>query len=281
MLKLLRSRLLKPGPRSRGQSLLELALVLPILLLILLGLLEAAFFIGRYLDVLDLTREAARYASVRDPFTINVPDNTFDCSNIDQYYLYYQTSCIFSPPQNSATCTNNKFCNGLNPFIDLDMTTDDVVISVFTVDGSNNVSDVHPKVISGNPQYSGTKVIDEGGHVSYTWALSDHFPSRDYSQPAPENWRKDCQGNVVRDYPYYTLTRVQSITGTTAFVNGSATSVPAPPTKGFVAVELYYCYKQALDIPPLNLIIPNPMMIHAYTIMPLPAAAPTATPRTP
>ena len=35
----------------------------------LLGMVEVVVFIGRYLDVLDLTREAARFASVRDPFT--------------------------------------------------------------------------------------------------------------------------------------------------------------------------------------------------------------------
>ena len=55
---------------SRGQSFVELALVVPILLLILLGVVEVAFFMGRYLDVLDLTREAARFASGRSPYLI-------------------------------------------------------------------------------------------------------------------------------------------------------------------------------------------------------------------
>ncbi len=68
MLKLRSIRIFKPGPRSRGQSFLELALVLPILLLMLMGLVEVAIYIGRYLDALDLTREAARFASIRDPF---------------------------------------------------------------------------------------------------------------------------------------------------------------------------------------------------------------------
>ena len=54
--------------RFRGQSFLELALILPILLIMLMGLVEVSLFIGRYLDILDLTREAARFASVRDPF---------------------------------------------------------------------------------------------------------------------------------------------------------------------------------------------------------------------
>ena len=53
--------------KEKAQSFVELALVLPIILLILLGLVEVSFFISRYLDVMDLTREAARFASIRDP----------------------------------------------------------------------------------------------------------------------------------------------------------------------------------------------------------------------
>ena len=54
---------------------------------------------------------------------------------------------------------------------------------------------------------------------------------------------------------------------------------PIDGTKGFVAVEIYYCHTQALNLPVFTLFVPNPLMIHAYTIMPLPAAAPTPTPR--
>jgi hypothetical protein len=153
------------------------------------------------------------------------------------------------------------------------MTTDDVVI-VYTVTVEQRLR-LHPKVI-GDP-HQRHQVIDEDGNISHLGA-STIFPLA-ITARIRHKIGEDCQATSW-DYPDYTLTRVQSITGTTV-VNGQATVVPAPPSKGFVAVELYYCYKQALNIPPLNLIIPNPMMIHAYTIMPLPAAAPTATPRTP
>jgi len=57
-------------PPSKGQSLIELALVLPVMILLLLGIAETAMFMGRYLDLLDLTREAAREASRDDPFAL-------------------------------------------------------------------------------------------------------------------------------------------------------------------------------------------------------------------
>ncbi len=41
-------------------------MVLPVLIILLLGVVEVTLFLGRYLDVLDLTREAARFASARD-----------------------------------------------------------------------------------------------------------------------------------------------------------------------------------------------------------------------
>lgn len=49
--------------KDKGQSLTELALILPILLLMLLGLLETGIMIQAYLKMSNVAREAARYAS--------------------------------------------------------------------------------------------------------------------------------------------------------------------------------------------------------------------------
>ncbi|BAJ63957.1 TadE family protein [Anaerolinea thermophila] len=279
-----------PSPsKRRGQSFVELALILPILLVMLLGLVEVAIFVGRYLDVLDLTREAARFASVKDPFFIDMP-GYWDCSG-NQFFFYFHTACIFSPPSDQETeggiCWDRRFdhdndpsteihdpfCNGLNPFITLDLTTDDVVISVYTVDGNNTVSRSHPGS-NPDPRFAGDSVLDENGNITYFWALSNH----DWDTAHNNNWQKDCQGNVVRQRPHYTTASVQQIINSSSVLNAQGTPVPAPGTKGYVAVELFYCYKQALNVPLFNVIVPNPVMIHAYTIMPLPAAQPTPTP---
>ncbi len=50
-------------PRKKGQSLLEFALVLPILLLLILGLIEVGRLIFFYASVFSATREATRYGA--------------------------------------------------------------------------------------------------------------------------------------------------------------------------------------------------------------------------
>jgi hypothetical protein len=228
--------------RQRAQSFVELALILPILLVMVLGLIEVVFFIGRYLDMLDLTREAARFASVRDPFSGVTGDQ--DCSTPDLFEFFYDTACVFSPPTNSSACTDLDFCNGMNANTYINSTVDDVVISVYTVN-NNRVTNIWP------------------GPNGY-WAFSDH----DADALHNSNWQRDCQGNVVATSPYFT----------TSVVNNSL-SLSAPPNEGFVAVEFYYCYEQVLALPMFTIFVPNPMRIHAYTLMPLPAAAPSPTPK--
>ena len=53
--------------RSRGQSLVEFALVLPVLLMIVMGIIETALVIQGYVAVQHAAREAARFASTYQP----------------------------------------------------------------------------------------------------------------------------------------------------------------------------------------------------------------------
>ena len=233
---------------SKGQSFVELALVVPILLVILLGLVEVAFFMGRYLDVLDLTREAARFASGRVPYLNNGADPRpgsadYNCSTPDNFDFYYDTACIFSPPETPAcVLASDPFCNGFNSFITFNPATDDVVISVFTIE-SQVISDRWPA-------------------SNGWWALSNV----DIDVVHNDNFKRNCQGDNTRTEPYYTTTYVDNLLGASASVT---------PKKGYVAVEVYYCYEQVLNLPFFTDIVPNPMQIHAYTFMPLPAAQPT------
>lgn len=244
---------------TKAQSFVELALVLPIILLILLGMIEIAFFIARYLDVMDLTREAARFASIKDPEIGKAPwvANTYDCQNATPFNFYYHTACVFSPPANSPMCPSaSRFCNGLNPLVYLDPAVDDVVIEIFTIEGSKNVTHVYP--------------VPPDSLTSHYWAFSDHD---EVDTVHNNNWQKGCDPNVstiINTELHYTTAVVQS-----DLVTGS------PLNKGFVAVEFFYCYHQVLDLPIQNWFVPNPMRIHAYTLMPLPSVQPHPTPTTP
>lgn len=52
-----------PKQRQRGQSLVEMALVTPILIIMLMGLVEIGWFANNYLTLLDVTRAGARRAT--------------------------------------------------------------------------------------------------------------------------------------------------------------------------------------------------------------------------
>ncbi|NSW53463.1 MAG: pilus assembly protein [Anaerolineae bacterium] len=236
----------QPTPEQRrhaaGQSLIELALILPILLIMVLGLVEVAAFVGSYLDGLDLVREAARFASLRDPFYDGPTD--MNCRT-EPFDYYYDTVCIFSPPAGSPQCSgpSDPFCNGINSATQLDMTTDDVVISAYTV-VDNRVSASYPP---------------PAGYYAY----SDHDSDTDHNS----NWQYDCDGNIERLTPFWNEVRM----------NNYLSSV-APPKRGFVVVEYYYCYHQWLNAPLISQFLPNPVRIHVYTVISLPAAIPTSTP---
>jgi TadE-like protein len=284
MLKIRSLHLLKSTRRTRGQSFLELALVLPILLLMLMGLIEVAFFIGHYLDALDLTREAARFGSVRSPFEAVVSD--LNCFTGDKFNYYWDTACIFSPPDQvdcEASLPENGndlgggnmlwWCNGMNQYLDLDPATDDIVVSLYTIQKNNTVAQTHP---FNGPEW----VTDYKGQTSYYWAFSNHKTG---AYVATNNWQGDCEGNVdSARTPYYTQARVEDM------LNVSAGEFPVDVTpsavdsnRGFIAVEVFFCHNQVLGLPVLTDFVPDPLLIHAYTIMPLPAAAPTATPKVP
>ena len=89
------------GSRWRGQSFVELALVLPILIVLLLGVVEVTLFLGRYLDALDLTREAARFASARDSRPeIQALIADVDCSAPEPFQFLLAYRLHFFPPDN-------------------------------------------------------------------------------------------------------------------------------------------------------------------------------------
>lgn len=59
----------KDGSKKRtGQSLVELAVVVSVLLLLLTGMVEFGVLLNQYIGVVDAARTAAREASVADPF---------------------------------------------------------------------------------------------------------------------------------------------------------------------------------------------------------------------
>jgi Flp pilus assembly protein TadG len=105
--------------KSFGQSIVEFAVLLPLLIMMLSGLIEFGFMLNYYLDLIDAAREAARFAASDDPLH-NDATGVYQDPN-PGFYLRAQT------------VTLQSLTIGSGGQITLNPATDDVVISAFSV----------------------------------------------------------------------------------------------------------------------------------------------------
>jgi hypothetical protein len=118
---------------------------------------------------------------------------------------------------------------------------DDVVVSVFSV-----------------ASYSILRWPDSSG-----WSLCDHNGVADLQYDLnPDDW-SSC------------TTRSSNFT-TAEIRDRMDTSAPA---SGVLLVEVYYNYPQILKLPVFEQMIPDPILVYTYSVMPLSSAEPTPTPR--
>jgi hypothetical protein len=189
--------------RASGQSMVEFVVILPILLIMISGLIEFGFLLNYYLDLIDGARDGARFGANVDPLLID--DGISDCVNTT--WLYRLVPCVVM--------------QSLAPQVVLDPTSDDIVISAFSVAGG---------------------------------LVTARFPDAD-------GWT--LSGNHVSEF-------------TTAEIN--AMLDPAAPNTGLVLVEVFYDYQMVMALPWITAFVPNPVVLHAYTIMPNTFVEPTPTP---
>ncbi|HUI88170.1 MAG TPA: TadE family protein [Anaerolineales bacterium] len=123
------SRPKKGKNKSKGQSLVELTLTLPIILMLFSGMVEFGFMLNDYLSLLDATRYSARYYSTQTPLK--------DDGSDDMSFYSYASAAVMGQlepdPHNPNGDTTRKIT--LNP------ATDDVIISAYGVDASGNITD--------------------------------------------------------------------------------------------------------------------------------------------
>jgi TadE-like protein len=102
---------------NKGQSFVELAIVLLFLLMLLVGMVEFGNLLNTYIGLVDGAREGARFGSNSDPFGPAAPG----CGAFE--------SCIDLVVEGAGVPGN---AGALSPIV-LDPTTDDVIISYFTI----------------------------------------------------------------------------------------------------------------------------------------------------
>jgi len=115
-LRAFRARLSRNPTIRKGQSFVEFIVLLPVLMIMLSGLVEAGFAINVYLDLVDTAREVARNVANFDPFN----DDTLS-----------RNVSFYDQAKNVA-----EYTLGQAGQIQLDPASDNLIVSVFRVTGS-------------------------------------------------------------------------------------------------------------------------------------------------
>jgi len=103
--------------RGMGQSLVETALLFPILLIIFSGLIEVGFWLSNYLAVVDAARNAARFASDGD---YRIRDFDPDCTTTRDFFRQTACAVLIELAQE-------------RPLVQLNRSEDDIVVSAVSV----------------------------------------------------------------------------------------------------------------------------------------------------
>ena len=225
MIQLLKRLLNSSRHNERGQSMVEMALALPILLLVLAGTVEVGWYYNTNITVVDASREAARRSANNsiDPTRPNV-----DCASTEEFFK--QAGCL-------AVQALDRNTPGLfNP------ARDDILVSVVTVRGNTVLS----------------RFVDSNFTVGDSWSYCQNVLggvgcTRAYSR-----------------YPNSVLqARLSQFIASTPAVDPSKI-----PNEAYVLVEIYHVHHQFLGlIPPGLSFLPQEIVMHGYTIMPVPAVA--------
>jgi hypothetical protein len=206
--------------KNKGQSLVELTLILTVLLTLLVGMVEFGNLLNQYINVVDGTREGARFGSNDDPFAIIMVNNV----PTPNYEIFFAK--IYTVVEGHYDVNGVQRSKGaINPIVLNKDNGDDIVVSFFSVatDGAT-------------------------GALTSIERFESAAGSRYNNQ-------------------------------TSRFTDGqiSARMDGLAPSTGVLLVEVFYHYYQILRL--YSFIgVPDPILVHTYSVMPLSAAEPTPTP---
>lgn len=300
--------------KTRGQSLVEVTLLMPILLMMLAGLVEFGFALNQYLNTLDAAREAARYSSDGDPLiraacgdddhddlsdeipgAIDdgcpgfamvgaLPDNAITTTSVitDENWLYQGTTDFYVQAASIALQT-------VSP-VPLDPFSDDVIISVFRV--------LSGTIVARWPNCAPDVAFDcPNDPPTYTETLGEwHLYGYSAGTNCGDTIDNDGDG-LIDEGCYAGGALVDQLVNATDPLEGLCDPVteplchpsrlssaqvqalldPAAPNSAMVAVEIFFSYNQILGLPWITPFVPDPIPMHTFTVAPIPAAEPSLT----
>jgi hypothetical protein len=232
------------GRRTRGQSIVEFALMAPILLILLSGLFEFGFMFNGYLAVLDGARNAARFSSDNQ---YDIRDGNTDCSATRDFYRQAACEAVNNLAAEQPTMTLclpgvvQKHCDGVT----WDQ-MDDIIVSVFSV-----------------------LRLEPTGAEIVRFPQEGSCPEQGWSYAADMSGRSQCDARTGLHLSHFTSAKIISL------LNDDA------PNTGFVLVEINFNYNHMLSLPWFTQFVSDPLPFSVYSLWPQVSAEPTSTPKPP
>jgi hypothetical protein len=148
---------------------------------------------------------------------------------------------------------------------------DDVVISVFSLDGATptRYPTTDPNGWSLCAHFNANSEDTSAGYGGFT-AYFQSVDPKVFGDLPIATWSAGCT-------PRTSQFTSASLTSTLGSVTLATPDLRLPKT-GAVVVEIFYNYPQLLKLPVLTNVLPDPIPLYVYSIMPLSAAQPTQGP---
>ncbi|GAB4423226.1 MAG: hypothetical protein Kow00106_20290 [Anaerolineae bacterium] len=294
------------GRGTRGQSLVELTLTLPILLIMLMGLTEIGWYANNYLTLLDVVREAGRFGATLDPLDWadgeELKYHRMDCEELQTNFdkRPFEEQLTWPGPDLTAWgysvgderpigFYDGVACSVIGNMQPLEFNdlTDDIVVSVFQY-----------VVLNRSTPYAEVRVVGRLPAKANECENDDLFDPFDWNHDGSgtgldeDSARFDSTWDNVRGYVFRGNHRMNF--GAPMDCLGSAFStqdvedrlnmstnpdrlgkIEHVPNFGLVLVEVFWRHRQLLALPWFNLgPLDEGQMIHVWAFFPVSAAEP-------
>ncbi len=266
--------------RERGQSLVELTLFVPIMVLLLAGFVEIGFLINGYITALDASRASARYVSPLDPKETRC--QPFGPADLTQpNWISFTSDCnsgVIEYPSRAAEVKSwDVAANGTT----YDHCKESPTLNFFYVAGCLALLNLPEGGLNPITQTIWTENDYAGDDIIVTT-----IPIKD-GQPVYDDgvlWWSLYGNQPTPAFPSFVVnpTGAGTFTINPDFIASlSRNQSGTAPATGLVVVEVYRVQPQLLKLFAVanrmvggSAIIPDPVPIHTYTVFPLVAVEP-------
>ena len=290
----------------RGQSLVELTLTLPILLIMLMGLTEIGWYANNYLTLLDVVREAGRFGATRDPMAWvdgeELQYHRMDCdtetSTFDKTSFEGQTTWpgpdltawgYSEGSERPIGYYDGVACTVIRnmPPLEFDDSADDIVISVFQYIVLNRDQPTATVRIVGRLPARANECENDDTYDPFDWNHDGLGNGVD-----EDSARFDSTWDNVRGYVFRGNHQMDYGAGTTCLGSEFSTAeveqmldfvgdpdrdrkIDEIANFGLVLVEMFWQHHQLLGLPWFNMgPLEDGQTIHVWAFFPVSAAEP-------